>query len=227
MQERVPLATNKRRRDYQLGPVLTDRDSPERDWLASGRLSSIARESFASVIGSILDDVEIGDESVRRHVDQEAAIGLVGRQPIVEDATHPALVTLDLACGRVLLREEDDGLQACRARRGAVAEILACSGREQGRIGDRLPSLREGLERGDDLGRPRRVGIGLGFQGMEQGTDARRLPSRPPSFQRNPPTCPSPSLRKVIWTSRWDEWKRSSASGRNSSSGKSSTMVIR
>lgn len=74
---------------------------------------------------SILDDVEIGDESVRRHVDQEAAIGLVGRQPIVEDAIHTALVVLDLACGRVLLREEDDGLQTRRARRGAVAEILA------------------------------------------------------------------------------------------------------
>ena len=48
-----------------------------------------------------LDDVEIGDESVRRHVDQESAIGLVGRQPIVEDATHPALVRsicADMSC---------------------------------------------------------------------------------------------------------------------------------
>ena len=60
--------------------------------------------------------------------------------------------------------------------RGAVPEILACSGVSKGESAIAFPPSLEGPQRGDDLLRPRRVGIGLRLQGMEQGPDARHLP---------------------------------------------------
>ena len=125
---------------------------------------------------SIFNEVEIGDQSVRGQVDQETAFGLVCHQPVVEDATHLALVPLDPCPDTSCAARKTTDRRPATTVLGTIREVSACAGGQQGRIGNRLPSLTESFECGDDFLRPFRVGISLGLQETEQGPDARRSP---------------------------------------------------
>ena len=57
-----------------------------------------------------------------------------------------------------------------------VPKSARAPGVSKGESAIAFPPCAERLERGDDLFRPRRVGIGLWLQGMEQRPDARHFP---------------------------------------------------
>ena len=95
-------------------------------------------------------------------MDQDAFIGAVGQQSVVQDPGDLALMAFDLAARDVLLRDESDGPQTLQVPRTAArAEIRLGAVRDQRRVGGRLPALVECLQGFEDLFRPRRVGVGL------------------------------------------------------------------